>query len=231
MDHAVTIYQPLDYTDLTEQTYRLLKDKILKYELQPGAKVSVSEIAAALGVSRTPVMDALKRLASDGLVEIMARRGTFVADLTAQDVAEIFEMRLMIECYAAAQIFRSGRVALFLAQAQAPMHAMEQTITGDEFSDYDTFTANDQVFHSTLVALTENSRILRTYTQLHTHTQGARIYHLNGGSALRTQAEHQAIIAAFQGHDAQQACQALEAHILAVQSHILGRLSQRGGKL
>lgn len=110
MESSITTYQPLDYTDLTEQTYRILKDRILRNELLPGAQISVPEVALALGVSRTPVTDALKRLASDGLVDIFPRRGTFVSQLTARDVAEIFDIRLMIELSAAEFVFQSGAV-------------------------------------------------------------------------------------------------------------------------
>src|SRR5919199_1438099 len=123
-DHIVKTditYQPLHYVDLTEQTYRGLKDKILRGELKPGTQISVPTTALALGVSRTPVNDALKRLANDGLVEIVPRQGTFVTQLTARDVAEIFDMRLMIELYAAEVVFQIGAVEQLLEAVQAPV--------------------------------------------------------------------------------------------------------------
>jgi DNA-binding GntR family transcriptional regulator len=73
MANSIITYQPLDYTDLTEQVYRILKDKILRRELEPGEQIAVPEVAFALGVSRTPITDALKRLASEGLVKIAPR--------------------------------------------------------------------------------------------------------------------------------------------------------------
>lgn len=83
-------YPYITHLDLTEQTYRFLKDRILRREINPGEKILVEEIARGLRVSRTPVVNALKMLESDGLVEILPRRGTFVTHLNARDVAELF---------------------------------------------------------------------------------------------------------------------------------------------
>ena len=98
-----SVYRPLDKTDLTEQTYRAIREKILTRVLRPGQKISADEVAHALSVSRTPVMDALKRLANDGLVEILPRRGTFVTEITAESVNELFAVRIMMELFAAAR--------------------------------------------------------------------------------------------------------------------------------
>jgi DNA-binding GntR family transcriptional regulator len=231
MENSITTYQPLDYTDLTEQTYRILKDKILRRELQPGEQIAVPDVALALGVSRTPVTDALKRLASDGLVKIAPRRGTFVTELTAQDVAEIFDIRLMIELYAAEIIFEAGAADQFLEAVEAPMTCMEQAIAGEDFQDYETFTANDRDFHMALVKLSDNTRLIRTYTQLHVHTHGARVHYLDNENARQVQNEHQAIVEAFKRGSVDQAKAALRVHISAAKARILELLENRGGKL
>lgn len=231
MESPITTYQTIDYTDLTEQTYRILKDKILRNQLQPGEQISVPEVAQALGVSRTPVTDALKRLASDGLVDIFPRRGTFVTQLTARDVEEIFDIRLMIELYAAEFVFETGVVELCLEALQAPMSGMEQAITGTHFQDYEAFTANDQNFHTALITLTSNNRLIRTYTRLHVHTHGARIHYLDGDNAQQTHNEHKAIVEAFKRGSVDQAKATLRTHILGARTRILELLEHRGGKL
>ncbi|HEX6289536.1 MAG TPA: GntR family transcriptional regulator [Herpetosiphonaceae bacterium] len=231
MENPLITYQPLNYIDLTEQTYRVLKDKILRGELKPGMQISVPSTAVALGVSRTPVNDALKRLANDGLVEIIPRQGTFVTELTARDVAEIFDMRLMIELYAAETIFQIGAVDHVAAALQSPMSGMEQAIVGNEFQDHETFTINDQEFHTLLVKTTGNNRLIRTYTQLHANTHGARIHYLASGDAQETHNEHLAILAAFKNNNLAEARRALRAHITRVKDKMLDVLEQRGGKL
>lgn len=231
MENQGITFQPLDYIDLTERTYRVLKDKILRGELKPGAQISAPEVALALRVSRTPVTDALKRLASEGLVEIVPRQGTFVTELTARDMAEIFDMRLMIEMYAAAQVLEAGAAERFLEAARAPISVMEQAIDGDQFRDYEAFTANDREFHTALVTLTGNSRILRSYNHLHVHTHGARVHYLDGDSAQQAHSEHLAILRAFESGSVSEAQNALRVHISAVKARILELLQNRGGQL
>ena len=231
MENPLISYQPLNYVDLTEQTYRVLKEKILQGELKPGAQISVPGTAVALGVSRTPVNDALKRLANDGLVEIVPRQGTFVTELTARDVAEIFDMRLMIELYAAEMVFANEAVEQVLAAFQPLMSGMQQALAGDEFQDHEAFSRHDQDFHTAVVKATGNNRLIRTYTQLHANTHGARIHYLASGDAQATQNEHRAIEAAFRDNDLHAVKHALHAHITRVKHKILEVLEKRGGKL
>jgi DNA-binding GntR family transcriptional regulator len=231
MANTIITYQPLNYIDLTEQTYRVLKEKILRGELKPGVQISVPGTAVALGVSRTPVNDALKRLANDGLVEIVPRQGTFVTELTARDVAEIFDMRLMIELYAAETIFQTSAVDHVLQAVQAPMTGMEQAVAGNRFQDHEAFSINDQEFHTTLVRFTGNNRLIRTYTQLHANTHGARIHYIASGDAQETQNEHHAIVAALKNGHVAEVKTALHTHITRVKNKILEVLEQRGGKL
>jgi DNA-binding GntR family transcriptional regulator len=231
MQNARITYQPLDHIDLTERTYRVLKEKILRGELKPGAQISAPEVALALRVSRTPVTDALKRLAGEGLVEILPRQGTFVTELTARDIAEIFGMRQMIEMYAAEIVLNAGAAAQFLEAARAPIAAMEQAIDGEQFRDYEAFTSNDREFHTALVTLTGNSRLIRAYNHLHVHTHGARVHYLDGDDAQRAQREHQAILQAFERGSVSEAKEALRVHISSVQTRILELLEHRGGQL
>jgi len=231
MADADMTYQPLHYVALAEQTYRLLKDKILRRELKPGAKISMPEVAVALGVSRTPVAEALKRLASEGLVDIAPRRGSFVTQLTARDVAEIFDMRLMIELSAAENVLAAGRSEQFLAGVSGAMAAMERAIPGDGDREYEAFTINDSDFHTTLVKLTGNSRLLRAYTELNIHTIGARLHYLDHDNVHRAHTEHKAIVAAFEDGSVDQVKRALHTHITNVKERSLELLDKRGGKI
>lgn len=224
-------YQPLQYVALAEQTYRLLKDKILRRELKPGTQISMPDVAVALGVSRTPVAEALKRLASEGLVEIAPRRGTFVTELTARDVAEIFDMRLMIELYAAETVLAAGKAEQFLAGVSGAMATMERAIAIDDDRDYEAFLINDSDFHTTLVKLTGNSRLTRSYTELNVHTLGARVHYLDRDNVDRAQDEHRAIVAAFAAGSVDQVKGAVHTHITRVKARSLELLDKRGGKI
>lgn len=181
-------------------------------------------VAGEIGTTAA-VLDCLSSAA------IVPRQGTFVTQLTARDVVEIFDMRLMIEMYAAETILDSGTAAQFLDAVSSPMQAMEQAIDGDVFRDYEAFTTNDRAFHTALITLTGNQRLIRAYTQLHIHTHGARVHYLNNDNARQSHNEHQAIVAAFCSENVDQVKAALRVHIASVKAWILEQLDQRGGKL
>jgi DNA-binding GntR family transcriptional regulator len=85
----------------TEQTVSRLRRIILEGDVEPGARLGEVELAAQLGVSRTPVREALRVLSSQGLVEILPNRGARVARWSVQDLEEIYELRVMLESHAA----------------------------------------------------------------------------------------------------------------------------------
>ena len=225
-------FAPLPHTDLSEQTYQVLKDKILRRQLEPGARVSVDEIAQGLGVSRTPVKDALKRLAVEGLVEIQPRRGTFVTELTARDVAELFDIRLLIEAYAARSIVSQGRIQEFLRAVDEPINQMREATVNGAYGDYESFISADRELHRTLVAMSENQRLMQIFSELNVHMRVARAHYLNNvENARQAHQEHEAILAACESGEAEVIEQALSAHIINVKCRILELLEARGGRL
>ena len=84
-----------------DAVHNSLRQAILNSLLRPGERLDVSELAEKLGVSLTPVRNAVHLLASEGLVEIRPRSGTFVTVVTAEDVRETFDIRCALECLAA----------------------------------------------------------------------------------------------------------------------------------
>jgi DNA-binding GntR family transcriptional regulator len=225
-------YPSIKHLDLTEQTYRFLKDRILKREIQPGEKVSVEEIARGLGVSRTPVVNALKLLEIDGLVEIMPRRGTFVTQLTARDVAEMFEIRLLIELHAAEKVFQQDRVAQLLEEVEISVEQMQGAISEEDYVDYESFISGDRDLHMSLVSFLDNERLYQIYSDLNVHMQVTRAHYLDTvENALQAQREHQAMLLAIKAGDLDAFKTGISDHINHVRGRILSLLEERGGKL
>lgn len=225
-------YPYITHMDLTEQTYRFLKDRILKREINPGEKILIEEIARGLRVSRTPVVNALKMLESDGLVEILPRRGTFVTHLNARDVAELFEIRLIIELHAAEQIFQEGKINLFLDAIERPMSQMQGAIADDDYVDYEAFISGDRDMHMNLVRFLNNRRLIQIYSDLNVHMQVARAHYLDTvENALQAQREHEDMLNAIQGKDLNALKKALKDHINNVKARIQTLLEERGGKI
>lgn len=97
----------IDYRALGNQVYTLVKHMILVGELEPGQKLVQDELAERLGVSRTPLLSALSKLEKEMLVKNVARRGMFVRRFNAEEVAQVYEVRLRLEPYATRQAARA----------------------------------------------------------------------------------------------------------------------------
>jgi DNA-binding GntR family transcriptional regulator len=87
-----------------EQAYQVIKASIIKNELLPGREVSIDSLANSLGISHTPVREAVARLGNDGLIDYEAHKKLKVSQISADDVAQIYEVRKLLEPYAAANV-------------------------------------------------------------------------------------------------------------------------------
>jgi DNA-binding GntR family transcriptional regulator len=97
---AVMPFAPIEYEKLTDKVYRVIKERILAQDIEVGARLRDDDLAGQLRVSRTPVREALLRLAREGLVEIIPRSGTHVRIFTGHDIEEIFDLRIALESLA-----------------------------------------------------------------------------------------------------------------------------------
>ncbi|WP_262269067.1 GntR family transcriptional regulator [Microvirga yunnanensis] len=153
---AETVRKP----SLVEDAYRALKDAIRDNVFPPGYQGSEQEIALRLGMSRTPVHEAIIRLQEDGLVRVLSKRGVQVCPLSPDDIREIYDVVIAIEAraaelLAALPLEARSQVAKELEEATA---RMEQALRRD---DLHAWAAADDQFHRLLVERCGNSRILR----------------------------------------------------------------------
>ena len=89
--------EPLQIASVVDQAYLAIRERITAGALQRGARIHQEDLAEELGVSRTPVREALRRLAAEGLVEMRTNRGARVADVGGEDMRAAYEARLVIE--------------------------------------------------------------------------------------------------------------------------------------
>jgi len=97
-------------TSLADRAYEAIQDRLVRLDIRPGAPISEEELCASLGLSRTPVREALKRLERDRLVVTYPRRGTFATEINVTDLRHIVEVRELIEPAAAASAARQATV-------------------------------------------------------------------------------------------------------------------------
>jgi DNA-binding GntR family transcriptional regulator len=210
--------------NLNDVVYETIKQRLVGRELGPGEKVSLHELASALGVSRSPVHHALTRLVAEGLLTVKSRRGYYVTALTEAAVAEGYEVRLALELQAAeAAVGRVGRDEL---RRFRELH--ESTVAAVSHAEWDTANA---AFHEYQVDLAANSLLSRFYRELSVNLmmQVIRGGKLEGGSYLP--AEHAAIVDAFEAGDLEAARTAIRAHIATGRRIALEAIEGAGGLL
>lgn len=194
----------------SETAYRLLKEKIVTLVLPPATLLNEAKLMAELNLGRTPIREALQRLASENLVVILPRRGTIVADLNISDIQKIFEVRLELETYVA-------RLAASRA-TPAQIEAMEALFAGaDELirqADHHQLISLDHQAHRLLVQAAHNEFLEEILEQLYTHI--LRLWYLSLHKVSRLAEaieEHRHIIAAVKARDGERAAQIMRTHI------------------
>lgn len=157
-----------------DQVYTILRKDICEGRFAPGARLQEIELSEALGVSRSPIREALRRLVSDGLLLTVPNKGTYVKEFTCKDIDEIFDMRVMLESYS---IRRSQKnmTAERKQQLFDILNVLEKTHTEDNVEQY---TRADEELHNAIVALGENSLVNSTYARVRSMNQQFRVFSL-----------------------------------------------------
>jgi DNA-binding GntR family transcriptional regulator len=94
--------------NLKEKVYQVIKSKVLEFELKPGEKILENKIAKEIGVSRTPIREALNKLEQEGLIGFISNKGYFVSDVSSKEIQELFEVREILEVYAIRAAFEAA---------------------------------------------------------------------------------------------------------------------------
>lgn len=205
----------LNLVNIRDEVYKLLRERILNHEYPPGFRFDLSRLETQLGISRTPLKEALHRLEAEGLIEIRPRRGTYVIDIDPADVAESFEVRCILEC-AAAEIAVKKASNEDIAQLRQIAGEMSQLLlAGDYQTIVGPYIDLDRQFHKKLVELARNKRLTEFCNRLDTHVQIARVrqkFRLSD-SQQYTETEHEAILLALECRDAKALVKGLAEHI------------------
>lgn len=192
----------LRVNSVVDQAYLAIRERIDSGELPRGSRLHQEQLAADLGVSRTPVREAMRRLAAEGRVEIHTNRGARVADIVPLDMPEPYEARLVVEPGAAALAARRG-----LAEPQRRMReaiAAQRAAVGDIPRSF----AANRAFHLALVEAAGNPLLSQFAEHLWVARIGAAIYERQAEPPermLRDADEHEAILEAVAAGEARRA--------------------------
>ncbi len=225
----------LELRSLQQQIHDELLGRILRRELEPGERISPPDIAAALGVSITPVRDAVNQMAAEGLVTVMPRRGTVVSPISIRDIEELYEIRLMIEPEAAElAASRATAEEIGLVQELAGRLEADTFASGGEVDDLETYLqeiAADAELHAAVVRAAHNRRLDALYEGLRTHVLIARAVfpRLYRGQPHR-RGEHQRVVDAIAAHDGGAAREAMAGHLRQALADTLRHVEEAEGR-
>lgn len=199
-----------------EAVYGALRDMIGSGALEPGTWLREEALSEGLGVSRTPLREALRALASDGLVESVPRRGMRVTTWTADDIDELYRLRALLEGYGAQRAARSGGPSVVeqLWQTAARYeHASEQAHGAGRF---DAAVACNVEFHDAVLAAAGSPRLINLVQGIRSAMLVQRAFsHYTDDDRLRSVIQHRDIVRAIERGDDELAGHAMRSHILA----------------
>ena len=204
--------------------YDRLKADILDNTLPPGFMAPEPEIAERLGMSRTPVREALITLQSEGLVELIPRRGVRVLPISANDMREIYELLTLLEPEAAADVAGQVDNAATVAALDASTTRMEQALRAN---DLEAWARADDDFHRELLRAKGNHRLLAFVNNLFDQAHRARMVTLRlRALPWQSTEDHRAILTAITAGNARQARRIFRRHRQRAASELLGVLEK-----
>lgn len=202
---------------LAEKAYYLLRDKIITLELPPGSTIDERALQDELDLGRTPIREALHRLADESFVRVIPRRGMFVAGVEAGDLGAISELRVELEGFAgrlAAQRASAGEQAAAEDLAGEVARAAEGGVDAQASADHLELMRLDQRIHRLVHRATRNPYLQSTCESYFVHS--LRLWFLGLDRITRLDeavAEHLDVLAAVRDGDADTAERVLRAHV------------------
>jgi DNA-binding GntR family transcriptional regulator len=200
----------LSHRALYEEVAELLRQRIFRRELEPGSWIDELKIAEEYGISRTPLREALKVLAAEGLVTMKVRRGAYVTEVSEKDMADVYHLLGLLESDAASMV--ASRATPAQLQELRTLHEeLERAAAGTP--DRERFFEINERFHMRLLEIADNRWRSQMVTDLRKVMKLNRHHSLfKSGRIEESLAEHRAIVAALQAHDADQARQKMQEH-------------------
>ncbi|MDZ4799783.1 MAG: GntR family transcriptional regulator [Bryobacteraceae bacterium] len=210
-----------------DAVYQALRQAILGSLMKPGERLNVDDLARKLGVSLTPVRHAIQQLATEGLVDIKPRSGTFVASLTSSEISDTFDVRCALECLAAEKAVERAKPAQ-IRHLRDLLKLLRKPVKTDE--DRQAHEQNNLEFHRVLIQGSGNQRLVEVYEALNAHIKIARLHSSSGEWTTRLaeeQAEHERIVSAFEARNTAELVAAVRAHIERARDTMVAEMQRR----
>ena len=211
------IKEKIERPNLSDEVYNILSDRIISTKLQAGARLIEDELAQDLGISRTPIREALNRLAQDGLIELIPRKGAQVSQLKESDVEEIYDVRKVLEGLATEKA-----ASLIEKKDIVQVEELIEKYESSPEKKLEYFLKADIKLHNLIISCCGNRRLIKILRSLHNFVESFRVLDAQYDRRLKqANREHKAIIRALLKKDAATARSLIEQHIENAKKHIL----------
>ncbi|MGW4525774.1 GntR family transcriptional regulator [Amycolatopsis sp. NPDC004378] len=208
---------------LADGVYEQIRALIMNDGIEPGARVNIDEIARELGVSGTPVREALARLESEELVSRLPLRGYRVTELlNRKEVDDMYALRLLLEPPSAA-LAAAAMSDAHVAELEAELATCPAAPAEDAYSDYKALTAHDARLHELILRMAGNAAVEQAFARTHCHLHFFRLNY-NQPFGEQTISEHRLIVDALVAGNAQAARKAMTDHLEVARDRLLSRL-------
>jgi GntR family transcriptional regulator, rspAB operon transcriptional repressor len=218
---------PIPKARLNDSVYDVIKENILSQVFAPEQRLDINELSHQLEVSATPLKDALNRLAAEGLVEIIPRRGTYVTSLKPTEIAETFEVRKALEVLAV-QLFLERALDIDLQEIANMISRLDEYASSqDRNAIYQEYVNVDRAMHRRIVELARNQRLLAAYEREHSHMYMARArYGTSEESLEQAQEEHRHLREAVLARNIPLAQEIIDKHIQRAKESLLNEIRE-----
>ena len=211
------------YLPLRDVVFNTLREAILKGELKPGERLMELQLAAKLGVSRTPIREAIRKLELEGLVLMIPRKGAEVAEITIKDLEDVLEVRAALEelavCDACENITEEQILAL--------KEAADNFQAALESDDLVKCAETDMAFHEIIYSATNNKRLLQILNNLREQMYRYRMEYVKD---IRQRSnlveEHRELLDAISSRDSIKAKELMKTHLLNQQQEVINNIQE-----
>ena len=203
-----------------DKAYRSIREGILRGLFAPGAHIRAQDLAAATGLSRTPVREAMRRLHAEGMIQIIANRGAFVSSWSERDIVQIYDLRVLLEGFAAesaAATITESQLAELRAQADEMSELVEL-----EPAPYEAIAEVNNRFHRGILAACGNTRMEDLLSAIVEVPITIRTFrHYSRADLRRSANQHHDLVSALAAGDGAWARSVMATHILSARHSLV----------
>ena len=213
------------YRPLRDIVFETLKDAIVKQDLKPGERLMEIQLADEMGVSRTPVREAIRRLEQEGLVVMVPRKGAYVSGISMKDIHDVYEVRSALEVLAVE--LAAERITDDELEELGRQVVRESEVT--EANEINELVYIDSSFHEMIYKYARNTRLVHFINVLQEQMQRYRAVSLaNVGRSRSALDEHKEIVDALAAHNGKLAAKLVKEHVANAERAMIASMQASG---